>query len=237
MPPDIHLHYDGQIAENSAAWSPKNQKYTEEPETFGRIKRIKAREVIFRQGEEAIQCFSIAQGVVKLVKTFADGNQRIVGLLSAPDFMGQWPNEFHTYSAEAATAAELFCYQRETFNAFLKTQPRMTRAIFETLLRERDSYRDWSALLGRKSSYERVAGFLLMIAARTLKGGSGEADRNCARFRLPLTRGEIADYLGITLETVSRQFTRLKSTHIIDLPSSREVIVPDLRLLAAVANI
>ena len=127
---------------------------------------------------------------------------------------------------------------QRTIDAFLKTHPEVARKIFEMTLRELDSCRDWSFLLRRQCSYERVAGFLLMIATRIPNiSAGGEADRNGARFQLPLTRAEIADFLGLTFETVSRQFTRLKDTRIISLPSSREVIIQDLQHLSLVANV
>jgi len=204
---------------------------------MGRDKILGARDPIFRQGDDAIQYFGIKSGIIKLVKTFADGNQSIVGLPEAPSFVGHCQSKYHTYSAEAVTNAELCCYPRGPFDAFLTTHPEVARKIFEMTLRELDTCRDWSFLLRRQCSYERVAGFLLMIAARMPNISAGEADRNGVHFQLPLTRAEIADFLGLTLETVSRQFTRLKDTRIISLPSSREVIIQDLRHLSLVANV
>ena len=132
---------------------------------------------------------------------------------------------------------ELCCYPRGSFDAYLKTHPEVARKIFEMTLRELESCRDWSFLLGRQCSYERVAGFLLMIATRIPNISAGEADRNGAHFQLPLTRAEIADFLGLTFETVSRQFTRLKDARIISLPSSREVIITDMQHLSLAANV
>ena len=166
-----------------------------------------------------------------------NGNQSIVGFPDAPTFVGHCQGKCHTYSAEAVTDAELYCYPRGPFDGFLKTHPEAVRKIFEMTLRELDSCRDWSFLLGRKCSYERVAGLLLMLATRMPNINDGEADRNGAHFHLPITRAEIADFLGLTLETVSRQFSRLKDTQIISLPSSREIIIKEIQYLSVVANV
>lgn len=206
-------------------------------EKISRKRIVKARKVIFHDGDESNQYFNVKSGAIKLIKTLADGQQHIVGLLYPPDFMGQCVNTHHTYSAETATDAELCSYPRGPFDIFLKTHPELERKILSMTLRELDSCRDWSLLLGRKCSYQRVAGFLIMIAKRIPKISGGESASNRAHFQLPFTRAEMADYLGLTLETVSRQFSRLKSERMICLPSSREVVIPDIEALSGIANI
>lgn len=201
---------------------------------FSRRKVLPAHNVVFRDGDEADHYFSITSGIVKLVKTLADGHQHIIGLIHQPDFMGQTLNRRHTYSAESATEVELCVFPRVAFDNFLKSHPELERQIFEMTLRELDVCRDWTLLLGRKCSYERVAGFLLMMARRMPKVSQGG---NSVHFELPFTRAEMADYLGLTLETVSRQFSRLKQSRIIALPSSRDITIPDLTLLSAAAQI
>ncbi len=201
-----------------------------------RRKTFPAHNALFRDGDQADHYFSITSGIVKLVKTLADGHQHIIGLIYPPDFMGQTLNQRHTYSAESATDVELCAFPRAPFDAFLKSHPELERQIFEMTLRELDLCRDWTLLLGRKCSYERVAGFLLMLARR-IPRPDGEQDSHTVRFELPFTRAEMADYLGLTLETVSRQFSRLKKKQIIDLPSSRDITIPDMELLSAVAQI
>ncbi len=91
-------------------------------------------------------------------------------------------------------------------------------------------------MLGRKSSYERVASLLLIIAKRARAAGCQPIDDNSAEFELPLTRSELADYLGLTLETVSRKISGLKRKGLIELRTTRGVVVPDIALLAEVAN-
>jgi len=204
---------------------------------FSRRKIIPAHHAIFRDGDAAGYYYNITSGIVKLVKTLADGRQHIVGLLYPADFMGQSLNKHHTYAAESATDVELCAYPRAPFELFLKSHPELERRIFYSTIRELDLCRDWTLLLGRKCSYERVAGFLLMIAKRAPRKSPAELPKNYLHFELPFTRAEMADYLGLTLETVSRQFSQLKKKQIIDLPSSRDIIIPDIELLSGVARI
>jgi CRP/FNR family transcriptional regulator, anaerobic regulatory protein len=201
---------------------------------ISRRKTVSAHNVIFRDGDDADQYFTVTSGIVKLVKTLADGQQHIIGLIYPPDFMGQTLNHRHTYSAEAATNVELCSYPRPAFNAFLKVHPELERQMFEMTIRELDVCRDWTLLLGRKCSYKRVAGFLLMMARRVPQAETGQ---DTVHIELPFTRAEMADYLGLTLETVSRQFSRLKEKRIIAMPSSRDIVIPDMELLSTVAQI
>ncbi len=154
---------------------------------ISRRKTVASHHVIFRDGDDADQCFNITSGVVKLVKTLADGQQHIVGLVSPPGFLGQTLNVRHTYSAESATEVELCAYPRPVFEAFLKLHPELEREIFHMTVKELDLCRDWTLLLGRKGSYERVAGFLLMMARRSPQAEGG----NRAHFELPFTRAEL----------------------------------------------
>ena len=203
---------------------------------LSRRKTVAAHHAIFRDGDLADHYYNITSGIVKLVKTLADGHQHIVGLLYPTDFMGQSLNKHHTYAAESATDVEFCAYPRAPFEHYLKSHPELERQIFHATIRELDLCRDWTLLLGRKCSYERVAGFLLMMARR-VPGKSVNQLKNYVHFELPFTRAEMADYLGLTLETVSRQFSLLKKKQVIALPSSRDIIIPDIELLSLVAQI
>jgi CRP/FNR family transcriptional regulator, anaerobic regulatory protein len=191
---------------------------------------------IFRDGDEAVTFASILSGVVKLIKTTADGEQHIIGLMYAPEFLGHTFAKHHRFSAAAATEVELCVYPRASFGRLMAEVPIMERWLFEFTARELDLCREWTLMLGRRSSYERVASLLLMIAKRARYTGCIPLPENYAQFGLPLTRSELADYLGLTLETVSRTIGKLKRKGLIELRGTREVIVPDMGLLAQVAN-
>ncbi len=203
---------------------------------IARRRTVQANHYIFRDGDEAVTFASILSGVVKLIKTTADGEQHIIGLMYAPEFLGHTFGKQHRFSAAAATEVELCTYPRASFSRLMLEVPMMERWLFEFTARELDLCRDWTLMLGRKSSFERVASLLLMIAKRARYTGCTPLPENYAQFELPLTRSELADYLGLTLETVSRMISKLKRNGMIELRSTREVIVPDIGLLAQVAN-
>jgi len=204
---------------------------------LSRRKAVPAHHAVFSGGDLADHYYNITTGIVKLVKTLADGHQHIVGLLYPTDFMGQSLNKHHTYAGESATDVELCAYPRAPFEVFLRSHTELERQIFHMTIRELDLCRDWTLLLGRKCSYERVAGFLLMMARRTPRKGAAQQPKNVVHFELPFTRAEMADYLGLTLETVSRQFSQLKKKQVITFTSSRDIIIPDIELLSGVAQI
>jgi CRP/FNR family transcriptional regulator len=224
------------IARYRALCSTLSGEQLERLANVGRRRTVPANQYIFRDGDEVLHFASILSGVVKLIKTTADGEQHIIGLMYAQDFLGHTFGKNHRFSAAAATEVELCTFPRRPFGRLLDDYPSMERWLFEFTVRELDHCRDWTLTLGRKSSYERVASLLLIIARRARYTGNGPLPRNYAQFELPLMRSELADYLGLTLETVSRMISKLKRKGLIELRSTREVIVPDIGLLAAIAN-
>lgn len=189
-----------------------------------------------REGDElygdaqAVDTYSnVLSGVVKLTKMLSDGRQQIVGLQFAPDFLGRPFKRETTLSAEAATDVELCSFPRAAIERMMAEQPGLEHRLLEQTLKELDEARDWMLALGRKSAAEKVASFLLMIA-RNLDPRA--EPRRAIAFDLPLSRGEIADFLGLTVETVSRQFTRLKEDGTIRIVANRSIHVEDVGVLA-----
>ena len=174
---------------------------------------------------------NVLSGVVKLTKTLSDGRQQIVGLQFAPDFLGRPFQAESTLTAEAATNVELCSFPRQMLERMMKEQPDLEHRVLEQKLRELDQARDWMVALGRKTAAEKIASFLLMIA-RNIDPAAGPEHRVTA-FDLPLSRAEIADFLGLTIETVSRQLTRLRGDNVIRIDNNRHIVVGDLARLAA----
>ncbi len=204
--------------------------------SIARRRTVPANQYIFRDGDEAISFAAIVSGVVKLIKTTAEGERHIIGLVYAPEFLGHTFADQHRFSAAAAIDVDMCTFPRAAFNRLLDDYPELERWLFEFTVRELDISRDWTLMLGRKSSYERVASLLLIIARRARNAGCQPVSDNSAHFELPLTRSELADYLGLTLETVSRKISGLKRKGIIELRTTREIVVPDIELLAEIAN-
>lgn len=181
---------------------------------------------------EAIDSFSnVLSGVVKLTKTLSDGRQQIVGLQFAPDFLGRPFKVESTINANAATDVSLCSFPRTSIERMMKEYPGLEHRVLQQTLKELDEARDWMVTLGRKTAAEKVASFLLLIA-RNINPVVAPGPK-AAAFDLPLTRAEIADFLGLTIETVSRQLTKLRADGVIRIENNRHVAVDSLARLEA----
>ena len=199
---------------------------------IARQKDYRAGETIFFEGDEVNYLGNVVSGVVKLGKLLPDGRQQIVGLQFASDFLGRAFKDKATCHAEAATDVELCIFPRKPFESLLNDIHDLEDRLFANTLDELDAARDWLLLLGRQSAREKVARFLLMIARRIPNIGCGTSeDADVIRFDLPLSRADMADFLGLTIETVSRQITRLKTDGLIEVEQNRTIIVPSVARL------
>ncbi len=203
---------------------------------LSRKRSVAAGQMILGEGEARSIFANIVSGVVKLTKTLDDGRQHIIGLLFASDFLGRAFRQDNPYFAEAATDVELCVFPTAGFEKLLKEHPGLEHRLFQFTLTELDACQEWMLLLARKKAEERVASFLLMIAKRVPNLGCKESHKpNEVRFVLPLSRAEISDCLGLTIETVSRQITRLKTKGVIELMNYREIFIPDIHRLQQAA--
>lgn len=184
---------------------------------------------------ERIDTYAVVlSGVVKLAKTLSDGRQQIVSLQFAPDFLGRPFKSESELSAEAATDVSLCTFPKAALERLMQASPELERRLYRQALDELDQAREWIVTLGRKTAGEKIASFLLMIARNI--DPSADPDRDSANFELPLTRADIADFLGLTIETVSRQLTRLRADKVISIENNRNVVVPSLARLEARAG-
>ncbi len=179
--------------------------------------------------EDATGFANILSGVVKLTKTMADGRQQIVGLQFAPDFLGRPFKTESLVNAEAATAVSLCAFPKTVMDRLINESPELEHRIFEQTLNELDEARDWMLTLGRKTAAEKVASFLYLVA--THNDPEQTQTTGPSTFDLPLTRADIADFLGLTIETVSRQFTKLRKEGLIDIEGNRKVRVKSMNKL------
>ena len=199
---------------------------------IARQKTYRAGETIFFENDEVDYFGNVLSGVVKLGKLLPDGRQQIVGLQFASDFLGRAFKGHATCHAEAATDVEMCIFPRKPFETLLNDIHNLEDRLFASTLDELDAARDWLLLLGRQSAREKVARFLLMIARRIPNIGCGDGeDIDAIRFDLPLSRADMADFLGLTIETVSRQITRLKTDNLIEVEQNRTITVPSVSRL------
>ena len=180
---------------------------------------------------------AVVSGVVKLTKILFDGRQQVVGLLLPPDSVGRAFGRKAPCFAEAATEVELCCFPYAGFERMLDDFPGLKQRLLEQTLDDLDSALDWMVLLGRKTAEERVASLLLMLALRSTVPDGETSGRGRPRvLDLHLKREEIADFLGLTYETVCRQITMLKKRGLIELAGRRRVTVPNVDALARAAG-
>ncbi|MEL6279051.1 MAG: Crp/Fnr family transcriptional regulator [Pseudomonadota bacterium] len=213
--------------------------YCEPPELveLDQIKSYKTFEPgqeIVGAGEESVMVGSVVEGVVKLTKTLVDGRRQMVGLLFPSDFIGRAMRPTVEYDAVAATKVVLCAFPKSPFERLLKRTPHLEQRLLEMTLDELDAAREWLLLLGRKTAKEKVASFLCILAART--GEFEGADAGRKHFQIPISREDMADYLGLTIETVSRQITALRKDGVIEIDGPRRIVVSDLAELMETAG-
>lgn len=205
------------------------------PEELTRLNKIASRREIkpgtalVADSEPVSHYSNILSGVVKLTKILADGRQQIVGLQFAPDFLGRPFKTSSETNAESATTVRLCSFPRNAVDRMIEESPNLEHRLLQQTLNELDEARGWMVTLGRKTAAEKVASFLYLIATHIDPESEG-ADG--ITFELPLTRADIADFLGLTIETVSRQMTKLRKDGVIQIENNRHVTVPDMERLA-----
>jgi CRP/FNR family transcriptional regulator len=187
-------------------------------------KTVLPRQFLLKDEEQSAYFANIISGVVKLTKTLSDGREQIVGLQFASDFVGRPYRLTSSYNIEAVTEVHLCAYERLQFERLLQEFPGLQSRLFQHTLDELDAAREWMLLLGRKTAQERVASFLLMVARRI---ETQDLEDQAVRFDCPITRDEIADFIGLRIETVSRQLSRLRARKIIAVEGARTIIVLD----------
>lgn len=204
-----------------------------EPDELTELNSIKfyrsyqAGQTIATRGDEMELISSVVVGTATLSRVMEDGRTQIVGLLLPSDFIGRPGRAQLQYDVVAVSDVTLCCFRRGPFEAMALKTPHISERMLEMALDELDAARDWMLLLGRKTAREKVASFLLLIHKRSLRPG-GENLGDELRLELPLTREVMATYLGLTIETVSRQLTALRKDGIIGVEGKKVIIVKDL---------
>jgi CRP/FNR family transcriptional regulator len=211
---------------------------TSELEVINKIGRrvpVHRGQTLMWEGDDSLLVANVIEGVLKLSTSTADGREQIVGVVYPSDFIGRPFGSKTLHSVTALSDAQVCLFTRSAFDEFARSHPELEHKLLQRTLTELDRARHWMLLLGRKSAAERVATFLLEMANRLVDSTCSGPDR-VERFELPLTRQQMADLLGLTIETVSRQLTRLRQAGIIDLPDRRSVVILDHDAMEAEAG-
>ena len=190
-------------------------------ERIAQAQHFAARDTLFREGEPAGAVFNVTAGAVRLSKVRADGRRQILGFALPGDFLGLAEVAVWPFSAEALGPVTACRFAREAHHGLVEAKPHLLRRLHEYATHELTMAQEQIVLLGRRTAAERLAAFLLTMRRRWAQmNGSASVT-----VPLPMGRQDIADYLGLTIETVSRMFQKLVRARLI-------VIVPDgVRLL------
>jgi CRP/FNR family transcriptional regulator len=193
-----------------------------ELDRISQVRNFPARTMLFDQGALAGSVFNVTEGIVRLYKSLPDGRRQIVGFALPGDFLGLALMDRYGVAAEAVTPVKVCRFARSAFLLYVDGKPHLLRRLHEFAGHELSLAQDQMLLLGRKTAEEKVAAFLLNLQARY-----GRIGANSVTVPLPMSRQDIADYLGLTIETVSRTLTKLAKDKAL-------VVVPDgVRLLSA----
>ncbi len=211
---------------------------TDELEALEQIKyyrSFQAGQTVIWSGDKMDFVASVVSGIATLTQTLEDGRTQMVGLLLPSDFVGRPGREAAAYNVTATTDIVMCCFRRKPFEEMMLNTPHVAQRLLEMTLDELDAAREWMLLLGRKTAREKIASLLLIIARRDASVKM-QTPRGRMSFDLPLTREAMADYLGLTLETVSRQVSALKRDGVIELAGKRMITVPDMDRLMVEAG-
>jgi len=193
---------------------------------LGRTVTLSPGQVLFHEGDPVTRVFTLTRGTLKLYNLLADGRRHVTGFVHPGGFLGISMDEEHVFSAEALDDAQLCWFPRSRFDGFVDKHSPMERELYRMAAHELASAHQQMVLLGRKTATERLASFLVVLAGR-----------GANRFvRLPMSRSDIADYLGLTKETVSRVLSAFRRDRLIRLQAIDEVEILERESLEDVAR-
>ena len=196
---------------------------------LGNHLRLGAGQPLFHEGDPAMSVFTLTSGAIKLYKLLPDGRRQVTGFMQPGDFLGISVDDEHAFTAEALEHSQLCSFPRSRFDNFVEENVEVERELYRLAAHELAAAQQQMVLLGRKTATERVASFLLMLAGRCSWKFEGD-------IILPMSRADIADYLGLRIETVSREITGLKTSRIIRLTGRQSLRIVDRARLEELAE-
>ena len=193
-------------------------------------RRLSPGQDLFQEGDPADQVFTVTSGVIKQYKLLSDGRCQVTGFYFMGDLIGRPESETYPVTAEALGDATVCAFPRARIDDLIHTYPSLADRVMLKLQREVAMAQDQMLALGRLSAEERIAGFLLMLHDKA--PDCAHADGTLSLY---MKRADIADYLGLTVETVSRSFTKLRKAGVIGAESNGRVQVAGRERLAEIA--
>ncbi|CAN7377291.1 helix-turn-helix domain-containing protein [Pararhizobium sp. LjRoot235] len=193
--------------------------------------RFDAGSTLFWEGDPAANVFEVVAGVLRIVRVLSDGRRVITGFIYAGELLGASLRDRYLYSAETVTQVTVRRFGRNRFQEEISRQPELREQLFSRLSDELAAAQDQMVLLSRKNAEERVCNFLLLMTRRV-----AQACLAMPIVELPMTRLDMADYLGLTIETVSRTMTKLVNRGVISPAGRHSVVIVKPVTLASLAG-
>jgi len=190
-----------------------------------------AREDIFLDGDDARHVFEVLEGIVCAYRILPDGERHIISFYYPGDVIGNCSLGMYDYSAQALTSVRLRRIPRTIIERSMAQRPELAQRFLRLAAIELAATRDHLLCMAAKSADAKIAVFLLALSRRNKAAGE-----TANQIKLPMTRLDIADYLGLTIETVSRTLSKFKRKGMIDLPRATLVILKDVSGLATLAD-
>lgn len=191
--------------------------------------------MIMEEGEPALYFYNVNAGMARLFKSLPDGRRQITGFASPGNFIGLASTNMNMISAESIDTVQVCRFSRPALASMMNEYPALERKLLDIAIHELALNQQQLLLLGRKTALERVATFLLTWWHQQDSCGSAAPQAN-VKLALPLSRTDLADYLGLTIETVSRSLGSLKKNGLIEIPSVHEIILVRPQALADIAE-
>ncbi len=224
------------LVRNRALCASLSEEEFELFKSAARLRHMRHGQTVCWAGEENVVFANVVHGMLKISATSIDGREQVVGLLHASDFVGHPFTSTTHFTVSALTDVTLCVLPRAVLERLVVGNARMERSLYDRTLASLDEARMRIFALSRRSASERVAGFLLSMADQSVGIRCRVLPEGAITFDLPLSRGQIADVLGLNLETVSRQLTRLKQAGVIALPGGRALTIVKRAELCALSD-
>lgn len=197
----------------------------------GQLRRVEAKEFLFTEGDSISHVYRIETGALALYRVLSDGRRQVMGFAYPGDIVGLGVDDAYTMNAQAVKPTRVRCLSAAALRQSAASDPALGMKLYEAMARELAATRDLMLTTGQRSAAERVAGFLIAFSRRNRRNG-----QDATNFDLPMTRTDIGDFLGLTIETVSRMFTRFRLMKLIELPHSNQVKLLDVDQLTELAE-
>lgn len=195
------------------------------------MRAFEAKEHLFREGDRATHVYRVEVGLVCVYRMLPDGRRQIMDFAFPGDFVGLGALQEHVASAQASARTSVRCFPLASLREIVRHDAEIGMQLYEAVSHELLAAREILFTVSQRTATERLAGFLLSLSRRRARRGE-----NSGEIVLPMTRADIADFLGLTIETVSRTFTKFRNESLIDLEQCILVTITDAAGLARAAG-